>query len=446
MTTAAGVPRMRLPEAWPRRARSAIVHAVSMARTAFVVAHTHAEHHAHPRARLQARHDRLEREVALLREELRIKDARMEKLTAQRRPHYPPEERLGILELRAARGWSLADTARHMLVTPLTVASWTQRLDDEGPGALVRIPEPVNRFPDFVAYIVRRLKALCPRMGSRRIARVLSRSALHIGATTVRKMLTPNPKPKWSPVCGASARVVTAARPNHVWHLDLTTVPTIGGFWIPWFPQALPQQWPFCWWVAVAVDHYSRRVVGIARFKQEPTAVAVRSFLNRACRKAGCWPKHLITDHGRQLTAEVFAAWCRRHHINQRFGAVGKYGSIAVIERFIRSMKNECTRLLPVVPIVGAAFGRELDAYVAWYNAERPHSRFGARTPDEIYLERFPACRRPRFEPRPRWPRGSPCAKPHALVRGKPGAEFELRVERVGGRIHLPIVKLDRAA
>jgi hypothetical protein len=77
---------MRLPEAWPRRARSAIVHAVSMARTAFVVAHTHAEHHAHPRARLQARHDRLEREVALLREELRIKDARMEKLTASADP------------------------------------------------------------------------------------------------------------------------------------------------------------------------------------------------------------------------------------------------------------------------------------------------------------------------------------------------------------------------
>jgi hypothetical protein len=30
--------------------------------------------------------------------------------------------------------------------------------------------------------------------------------------------------------CLRSARVVTAKSPNRVWHLDLTTVPTIGGF------------------------------------------------------------------------------------------------------------------------------------------------------------------------------------------------------------------------
>jgi len=72
----------------------------------------------------------------------------MERLPAQRRPHYPAIERLAILELRAARGWSQAETARCLLVTPLTVASWTQRLDDEGPDALVQVREPVNRFPE----------------------------------------------------------------------------------------------------------------------------------------------------------------------------------------------------------------------------------------------------------------------------------------------------------
>jgi hypothetical protein len=29
------------------------------------------------------------------------------------------------------------------------------RLDEKGPAALVRMREPVNRFPDFVAYLVR---------------------------------------------------------------------------------------------------------------------------------------------------------------------------------------------------------------------------------------------------------------------------------------------------
>jgi len=125
--------RIPLPQHWPRRVRSAVVHAVSMANTAFTVTLSHAENHFNARVRLQAENDRLRREVSLLKEEIRIKDARMERVPAQRRPHYPPIERLAILELRAARGWSLAQTARRLLVTPLTIASWTQRLDDEGP-------------------------------------------------------------------------------------------------------------------------------------------------------------------------------------------------------------------------------------------------------------------------------------------------------------------------
>ena len=42
--------------------------------------------------------------------------------------------------------------------------------------------------------------------------------------------------------------------------------------------------------------------------------------------------------------------------------------------------------------------------------------------------------------------RGSPAAKPWALVRGKPGAQLELHVEFLGGRKHLPVVTLRRAA
>jgi len=74
-------------------------------------------------------------------------------------------------------------------------------------------------------------------------------------------------------------RVVTAKRPNHVWHVDLTTVPTAAGFCATWLPFALPQCWPFCWWVAVAIDYFSRRVMGIAVFAKQPTSAAARAFL-----------------------------------------------------------------------------------------------------------------------------------------------------------------------
>jgi hypothetical protein len=34
------------------------------------------------------------------------------------------------------------------------------RLDEKGPRAIVQTRQPVNKFPDFVAYTVRRLKVL----------------------------------------------------------------------------------------------------------------------------------------------------------------------------------------------------------------------------------------------------------------------------------------------
>jgi putative transposase len=150
-------------------------------------------------------------------------------------------------------------------------------------------------------------------------------------------------------------------------------------------------------------------VVGTAAFRSEPSALDVVRFLRRTCRQSKYRPKHLITDHGAQFTADDFTAWCRRRGIQQRFGAIGKYGSLAVVERFIRSMKAECTRLV-LVPFVRRAFQRELDHYSAWFNADRPHEVLAGATPDEVYRRTMPACRKPRFEPREQWPRPSPCA------------------------------------
>jgi hypothetical protein len=36
----------------------------------------------------------------------------MAQITTHRRPHYPPTERIAILELRAARGWTQVQTAK----------------------------------------------------------------------------------------------------------------------------------------------------------------------------------------------------------------------------------------------------------------------------------------------------------------------------------------------
>jgi len=435
-----------LPRGWPRRVRSAVIQVISLARTSLALTHGWASESMNAQLRRQTEDDRLRQEIQLLREEIRIKDARMEQLDAHKRPHYPPTARLAILELRAVRGWSLAQTARIFLLTPLTIASWMGRLDEEGSDALVRLPEPVNKFPDFVAYLVKRLKILCPTLGKVKSAQILARAGLHLGPTTIRRMQRDTRWPEPQPSRQASPRGVTARRPNHLWHVDLTTVPTALGFWTSWLPFALPQVWPFCWWLVLAVDHFSRRVMGFAVFRREPSSAAIRGVLEGVFRSIGQQPKHLVSDQGTQFFAKGFRRWCRRRSIQHRFGAVGKYGSLAVIERSIRTIKTECTRRLILVLYRLATLEHELALYFAWHNGHRPHTWLGGATPDEVFQGRRPACRAPRFEPRGKWPRRSACAVPQTLVRGQPGVSLDLSVRHQAGRRHLPIVTLKRAA
>lgn len=234
---------MPLPRGWPLRVRSAVIQTISLVQTSLTHAHSVAANSVNARIRLKEENDQLHQEILLLREESRIKDARMEQIPAQRRSHYPPVERLAILEPRDARRWSLAEAAARFLVSPLTIASWTNRLDEEGADALMRIREPVNRFPEFVGYLVRRLKVLCPSMGKKKMANVLCRAGLHLGPATIRRMLreTKRSKPTRPSLFESDGSRRDGAPSERGLHCDLTTVPTALGFWVPWSHSRFPR-------------------------------------------------------------------------------------------------------------------------------------------------------------------------------------------------------------
>jgi len=128
--------------------------------------------------------------------------------------------------------------------------------------------------------------------------------------------------PKSLPSPQTAPRTIIARKLNDLRHVDLTTVPTAPGFWTPWLPFALPQVWPFCWWVGVAIDHCSRRIMGFAVYRGQLSSRAVRGFL-----------EHLFREVRRQFVAKEFRRWCRRHGILQRFGAIGGYGPHRLRER-----------------------------------------------------------------------------------------------------------------
>jgi len=440
-------PRIPLPRSWNKYVRSAVLHVISLAQYVAVYTRSWAVDSMNGRVRLKAENERLLQQLAVREEEIRIMDARMERIVPLRRPHYPPVERMAILELRAAQGWSLEQTARTFQVTAVTIASWMKRVDEEGPDTLVQLREPVNKFPDFVRYAVQRLKVLCPSMGKLKMAQTLCRAGLHLAPCTVGRILKEEPlrrKPK--PAAVATGRVVTANRPDHVWHIDLTTVPIGEGFWTTWLPFALPQRWPWSWWVAVVVDHFSRRITGVAVFRQRPDCRAICAFLAGVIRRDGQTPKYIICDRDSIFDCDTFRDWVERQGIcPPRYGAVGQHGSIAVVERLILTIKTEFTRRI-LVPLSREKFRRQLVGFAGWYNEFRPHMTLECATPDEVYLNQRPANRRPRIEPRPSWPRRSRCSRPQTLLAGQPGAHFHAQLDFHAKCRHQPIVTLRRAA
>jgi len=99
---------------------------------------------------------------------------------------------------------------------------------------------------------------------------------------------------------------------------------------------------------------------------------------------------HFISDHARCFTGQVFRRKLLRLGVKQRFGAVGRKGSIALIERLWRTLKDTLgLRLLR--PSAAEDLMEKVEMGLAHYSYCRPHQGLGGATPAEAYFGRTPA-------------------------------------------------------
>jgi transposase InsO family protein len=449
-----GFLKSTLPKRWPRRIKSASLHVFGVLRVQLAMLRAKAS----DEVRWDLRADAREAYVRVLVEENAILRRRLASIDPRKRPHYAPEDRLKILELRAANGWTLQDTASRFLVSVMTLTTWMKRIDEQGEQALVRA-EPVNKYPQWVTRLVVLLALVSPLFGNRRVAQFLGRMGLALSASTVRRRrkekssavapVTPlkaeggvpgaeaaGPAPAAPPLAKkrATGTGVTSKHENHVWHIDLTWLSFSVGNWVPWPPFSLPTIFPFGLHLAAVMDQWTRRIVGWKFFLKEPSAAKVVAMLEAAVEREGRGPKHIISDQGTQF-GEEYLAWCEKREVRPRFGAVGESRSIAVLERFWRSLKEEWWRRLVSKPWFLLEAKHELEAYLEWYHEYRPHQGLGGLAPSD---KTTPAPAVQRIEPRLRmW-----------LARGDPArsaihaTQLHLRVERLRGREHLPVITL----
>jgi len=311
----------------------------------------------------------LEEQLQRLRAEKTLLQRRMQRVPAKRRPHYRREERLEILWHAARYSMSIADTAAAFGVTRQTITNWRRDLRRDAPRGLHRI----GTLGELVTELVIRLKAEWPAWGTRRIAGQLARLGVKVSRSSVQRIVRRGPRDPVEPeqaVTASASRTLLAKRPNHVWMIDFTR---IGGIFRPL-------------WVGAVIDAYSRRVLAIGAMRGAPTGAFAVLLLRRAIRSNGS-PRWLVSDQDPVLRGGLVQRLLTRRGILRRYGAVGKSGSIALIERFWRSLKQEYVRHLFLYRPMSTMQCR-LERYRIWFNQERPHQGHGQRTPDDVYLAR----------------------------------------------------------
>jgi transposase InsO family protein len=95
-------------------------------------------------------------------------------------------------------------------------------------------------------------------------------------------------------------------------------------------------------------------------------------------------PTYLITDQEGVFTGSALAELLRRWDVKQRFGAVGKHGSIAVTERVIQTLKHEWLRRVPIIRGTDH-LTQLLDDFGEYYNHWRGHMTLGGAPPAIVH-------------------------------------------------------------
>jgi transposase InsO family protein len=321
-------------------------------------------------------------------EALEIISGRIRRMPPAHRKRYSPEERFQIVVFVRTYQFSHREAAELFMVDAQTIARWiaetTREPDRRTVGSLVKATPPLRAFSD----VTRQLVAMLDSMrigGSKRIAQMLVRARVKISRETVRRYRKAMPPlPAVPPNDSTNTHGVRAKRPNHVWMTDITTIP---GFLRLWMFK-----------LVVVLDVYSRFPLAFLVFSKEPTSEEIAQLVRSASDRFGK-PTHFVTDRGAQFTGSTFAGTLRDLGTKQRFGAIGKAGSIAIIERLWRTLKD-MLELRIVPPLSVSQLEERVDLGLLYYAAFRPHQGLGGATPAEIYFGLEPAGRNAAPPPR----------------------------------------------
>ena len=225
---------------------------------------------------------------------------------------------------------------------------------------------------------VEKVVKLQPTWGYRRVrAWLVRREGFTVSKKTIQRIFqehgwqvrncrkTPRPR-----VQSSSSK---ASCPNERWAIDATSC---------WSKQG---------WIGImaVLDCCTRQVVGV-HVSQRGRAQEAEAALEQGCleqfglvfaKQAEQRPV-LRSDNGKVFTSKRFVGRCRQYGLSQEFITPYTPQQNGMIERFFRSLKEECIWLHNFQGVQQARV--TIEKWVQFYNQLRPHQAFNYLSPDEF--------------------------------------------------------------
>ena len=281
-------------------------------------------------------------------------------------------------------GRSVSEVAEQWGVSRQSVHAWLRRYEDAGlDGLRERSRRPAtcpHQMPGEVEAQVLELRRQHPEWGPRRLLHELQRGGTPVSRSGIYRALVRGGliDPQARRRRDEHWRRWERAAPMELWQMD-----TVGGFLLADGRKAK---------ALTGLDDHSRFCVS-AHLMLRETARGVCDGLALAMRSYGV-PLEILTDNGKVFTGRfnkpvvevLFERVLRENGISQRRTEPRSPTTTGKVERFHRTLRAEF-RTDRVFPDLATAQA-ELDAWVAYYNDQRPHQAIGMEVPGSRFWHR----------------------------------------------------------
>lgn len=280
-------------------------------------------------------------------------------------PHLP-RVRMQAVRLVEYRGWSIRQTAKYIGVQPSTVSRWIKRDPTGGWWPIeTRSSRPKNSPRALSKEVVEAI--VKERQKHHRCGQVvwqtLRKQGIKVSLPSVQRTLDRkyllNKRSRWKKWVKPISRPLVA-KPGDLVQVDTVHV----------MKDKVNRLYVF-----TLLDLHSRWSFAKA-YPQARAGLAAR-FVAEAQTKAPFEFRHLQTDHG----SEFSRYFKQRVQIKHRHSRIRKPNDNAHLERFNRTLREECLNKLP--PDL-RKINQVLPEYLKYYNAERIHMGINYQTSEQV--------------------------------------------------------------